>query len=241
MAIVGDSQANALGLNLPDGIDEVFPSVVNGSVDGCSVYRTGLVRSSVNFAYNFAICEGWQDEWAEAAEGTDVALEVVGAWDVVDVVEGDTIYGVATPEGDALFVANLESGIDAMLAEGTNVGLLEVACMRPQDVEEAGVSARPERGDDARVAHVNELLRGVAGSYQAAGFDRVKYVEGPDEWCNDETIATDLGYRWDGARVPTGGQPGLHHGRPRSAPARCRVIAGAGRRPTRDATRGVVE
>ncbi len=201
LAIVGDSQANALAINLPDGIEEVFPSVVNGSVDGCSVYDSGSVRSSVSFANNFAICEGWQEEWAEAAEGADVALVVVGAWDVFDVVDGDTTYGFATPEGDALFVANLESGIDAMLAEGANVGLLEIACMRPQDVEGAGVRALPERGDDDRVAHVNELLRGVAGSYQAAGFDRVQFVEGPDEWCNDETIATDLGYRWDGVHV----------------------------------------
>jgi peptidoglycan/LPS O-acetylase OafA/YrhL len=201
LAIVGDSQANALAINLPDGIDEVFPSVVNGSVDGCSVYDSGSVRSSVSFANNFAICEGWQDEWADAARGTDVALVVVGAWDVFDVIDGDATFEFATPEGDSLFVANLESGIDAMLAEGANVALLEVACMRPQDVEGAGVRALPERGDDDRVAHVNELLRGVAATYQAGGFDRVQFVEGPDEWCNDETISTDLGYRWDGVHV----------------------------------------
>ena len=115
--------------------------------------------------------------------------------------DGDTTYGFATPEGDALFVANLESGVDAMLAEGANVGLLEVACMRPQDVEGAGVRALPERGDDARVAHVNQLLRDVAASYQAAGSERVQFVEGPDEWCQDESIATDLGSRWDGVHV----------------------------------------
>ena len=201
LAIVGDSQANALAINLPDGIDAVFPSVVNGSVDGCSVYDSGSVRSSVRFGNNFSICDGWQDEWAQAAAGTDVALVVIGAWDVFDVVDGDTTYGFATPAGDALFVTNLESGIDAMLAEGTNVGLLEVACMRPQDVEGAGVPALPERGDDARVAHVNDLLRETAASYQAAGEARVQFVEGPAEWCTDETIATDLGYRWDGVHV----------------------------------------
>jgi hypothetical protein len=85
-----------------------------------------------------------------------------------------------------------------MLAEGANVALLEVACMRPQDVEGAGVRALPERGDDARVAHVNDLLRQVASSYDSP---RVEFVEGPDEWCNDEAIATDLGYRWDGVHV----------------------------------------
>ena len=46
VAIVGDSQANALAINLPDGIETVFPDVVNGSVDGCSVYDSGSVDSS---------------------------------------------------------------------------------------------------------------------------------------------------------------------------------------------------
>ncbi len=45
VAIVGDSQANALAINLPDGIEGVFPEVVNGSVDGCSVYDSGSVQS----------------------------------------------------------------------------------------------------------------------------------------------------------------------------------------------------
>jgi len=202
LAIVGDSQANALAINLPDGIEGVFPEVVNGSVDGCSVYDSGSVQSSVRFGNNFSICRGWQEEWADSAAGTDVALVVVGAWDVFDIDDDGTVYGFDTPEGDGLFVRNLTSGIDAVLAEGTNVGLLEVACMRPQDVEGAGVRALPERGDDSRVAHVNDLLRQTVASY---GSPRVEFVEGPDEWCNDEAIAADLGYRWDGVHVFTPG------------------------------------
>ena len=52
-------------------------------------------------------------------------------------------------------------------------------------------------GDDARVAHVNELLRAVTASDPAT----VTFVEGPDEWCGDESVATDLGVRWDGVHV----------------------------------------
>ena len=62
LAIVGDSQANALATNLPDGIDTVFPNVVNGSVDGCSVYDSGSVSSAVKFGNNFSICDGWQKQ-----------------------------------------------------------------------------------------------------------------------------------------------------------------------------------
>ena len=30
-------------------------------------------------------------------------------------------------------------------------------------------------------------------------------LEGPPEWCNDEGVATDLNYRWDGVHVYTPG------------------------------------
>ncbi|MDX2380896.1 MAG: SGNH hydrolase domain-containing protein, partial [Acidimicrobiia bacterium] len=203
VAIVGDSTANALAINLPNGIDEVFPTVVNGSVDGCGVLDSGRVRSAVSFTNNFAICDGWQDEWAEAAEGSDVALVVVGAWDVFDVIDGDEQYLFDTAAADQLFASGLMSGIDALLAEDVNVGLLEVACMRPVDVSGAGVRALPERGDDDRVAHINDILRWVASQYGP----EVQVIDGPDEWCADEVIATDLGYRWDGVHVY---QPGAN-------------------------------
>jgi peptidoglycan/LPS O-acetylase OafA/YrhL len=197
LAIVGDSQANALAINLPSGIEAAFPQVVNGSVDGCGVQDSGSVESAVAFRNNFAICDGWQREWADAAAGVDVALVVVGAWDVFDVVDGDERHAFGTPSGDEFFAAGLRSGIDAMLAEGVNVGLLEAACMRPVDVDGAGVRALPERGDDARIAHLNEVMRSVAAEYGP----EVRVIEGPDEWCSDEAIATDLGYRWDGVHV----------------------------------------
>ncbi len=197
VAIVGDSQANALAVNLPNGIEAAFPSIVNGSVDGCGVHDSGSVRSSVSFNNNFASCDGWQDDWAGAAANSDVALVVVGAWDVFDIVDGDDQYVFGTAAGDQLFAAGLISGIDAILAEGVNVGLLEVACMRPVDVAGAGVRALPERGDDERVDHVNDVIRWVSSQYGP----EVQVIEGPDEWCSDEAIATDLGYRWDGVHV----------------------------------------
>ena len=229
IAIVGDSQANALAINLPDGIDNVFPSVVNGSVDGCSVYDSGSVESAVEFGNNFSICDGWQQEWAQAATGTDATLVVVGAWDVFDIDDDGTFYGFATPAGDELFVTNLRSGIDAMLAQGTNVGLLEVACMRPQDVKGAGVRALPERGDDARVAHVNDLLRETAASYgttaTVAGAVRRRPRRVVQRRDDRHRPRLPLGRR---ARVQAGGQSDLHHGRSRPAPPRCRLNPSSG-------------
>jgi hypothetical protein len=69
--------------------------------------------------------------------------------------------------------------------------------MRPQDVKGAGVPALPERGDDARVGHLNDLLRQAAAAQAAS----VTFVSGPTQWCADEAISSDLGYRWDGVHV----------------------------------------
>ena len=69
--------------------------------------------------------------------------------------------------------------------------------MRPQIVKGAGVPALPERGDDARVAHVNDLLRDLAAANPAT----TTFVSGPTQYCTDESIASDLGYRWDGVHA----------------------------------------
>ena len=61
----------------------------------------------------------------------------------------------------------------------------------------AGVPALPERGDDQRVAHLNDLMRQVVAEDPVA----VSFVAGPTAWCNDPAISTDLGYRWDGVHV----------------------------------------
>ena len=50
----------------------------------------------------------------------------------------------------------------------------------------------PERGDDTRTRHVNDLLRAVA----AADPRHVFTVDPPARFCGD--LATNLSYRWDG-------------------------------------------
>lgn len=196
LVIVGDSQAHSLAVNLPSGIGSTF-TIKDGSLEGCSVYDSGRVRSDrQDFSNNFSNCRGWLDHWAEVAEGRDVALVVLGAWDVFDLEIDDALYRFGSPAFDRLFSANLSAGVDVMTATGAKVALLEVACMRPVDAKGAGVPVLPERGDDDRVAHLNELQRQIAESRPDVWF-----VEGPDEWCDDEAISTDTDYRWDGVHA----------------------------------------
>jgi hypothetical protein len=200
VAIVGDSQAHSLAVNQPAGLAETL-AIVDGSLDGCSVYDAGRVRSArTGFGNSFAMCDGWEDEWAATVRGSDaeIALVVLGAWDVFDLETANgTVLTFGTGDWDAYVAEHLQRGVDALVGAGARVALLEVPCMRPRDVEGAGVPALPERGDDARVAHFNGVLREVA----AANAGPVIFVEGPDAWCNDETVANDLAMRWDGVHV----------------------------------------
>jgi len=199
VVVVGDSQAHSLAVNLPEGIASTF-TITDGSVEGCGVYDEGTVVSTrTTFHRSFGDCVGWAQKWGSAASSSsaDVALVVVGAWDVFDLKLADHTIAFNTPEGDAYYLAHLQQGVDALKAAGTKVALLEVACMRPQDVKGAGVPALPERGNDNRTSHINTLLRQAA----AADPTDVTFVAGPAAWCADPAISTNLGYRWDGVHV----------------------------------------
>lgn len=198
LVIVGDSTAHALAVNLPGGIEGTF-TIGDGSVEGCSVYAAGTAVSTQGFKRSFSGCGSWKDKWVAAAQknGSQVALVVLGAWDVFDVKLGTSVVPFLSPTVDQRFTDGLQEGIDALSAIGVKVALLEVPCMRPKDVKGAGTPALPERADDARVAHVNELLQQVAAANPAT----TTFVKGPQEYCTNEAIASDLAYRWDGVHA----------------------------------------
>jgi peptidoglycan/LPS O-acetylase OafA/YrhL len=199
LVIVGDSQAKSLAINQPAGIEKTF-TVTDGAVSGCGVYDAGTAISpGIEFRQNLDFCKGWEEKWTKAVEKAqgDVALVALGAWEVLDVLHAGVNYSFFSPQADQLFKTQVKKGVDALVAGGAKVALLEVPCMRPKDVEGAGIPPLPERGDDNRTRHLNELLKQVA----AENADTTAFVNGPREWCTSEIIANDLGYRWDGVHV----------------------------------------
>jgi hypothetical protein len=200
VVVVGDSQGHSLAVNEPVGLDEVV-DVSNGSLPGCSIYDAGaIVTARAGVRNNFGMCEGWQADWAAAASSAkaEVALVVLGAWDVFDLrLEDGTLLTFGTPAWDQHVATNLQSGINALAATGAKIALLEAPCMRPEDVEGAAVPALPERADDVRVGHVNELWRQLA----MANADTTTFVRGPGEFCTDPKVAESLAMRWDGVHV----------------------------------------
>jgi peptidoglycan/LPS O-acetylase OafA/YrhL len=200
LVIVGDSQANSLAVNKPSGMEKTF-IVANGSIDGCGIYDrgVGVGGTNGNFRRNFANCVGFEKSWAKSATKAkaDVALVVIGAWEVLDLKINGFTFAVNTLPADTMFRTQMKRGIEALRATGVTVALLEVACMRPVDSKGGPVPALPQRGDDTRTGHLNDLLREIA----APEDDGVFFVSGPKEWCSDPKISTSLSYRWDGVHA----------------------------------------
>lgn len=199
VVVVGDSQAHSLVANKPAGIEQVF-AITDGSVDGCGVWDDGTLWSRLD-GYKRANrgCAGWEKKWAAsaAAAKAKVALVVIGAWDVFDVAYVEGVTGFASPKWDERFTASVQKGIAALREAGARVALLEVPCFNPVAAKGSSVPPLPERGEPWRTNHVNGLLKAVAGADPA----NVTFVEGPDAWCADPAISTDLAYRWDGVHV----------------------------------------
>jgi hypothetical protein len=201
VVIVGDSQAHSIYVNRPKGIESTF-DLSNGSVEGCGVYERGVGVGGTNgkFRRNFANCEGLGAKWRRSAEKADaeVALVVIGAWEVLDVTVSDSLtYALGTPIADSFFVGALRRAVDEVRATGTTVALLEIACMRPDPKRSGPVPALPQRGDDSRTGRLNDLMR----KFAAPEGDGVYFIAGPAEWCTDPSVAENLSYRWDGVHV----------------------------------------
>ncbi len=196
IAIVGDSQAYALWVNRPDGIESFF-DLTDGSIQGCGVYVRGVgVANDGAYRRPFDDCGNFTKRWLGAAKKNDaeIALVVLGAWEILDLkIDGMTLE-VGTVTADRIFEDQLRFAIDTLLLDGRVVALLEVPCYRPVDSWDDAIL---DRGDDAHAAHLNDLMRDVVATYETG----VHFVEGPDEWCDGSPEATDLDYRYDGVHV----------------------------------------
>jgi peptidoglycan/LPS O-acetylase OafA/YrhL len=192
VSVFGDSQGMTLVLNKPADLGR-YLRTTDTTIAGCGI-MLGRVRSRSGERRNLAdACPNWQSSWADRARTTkpQIALVMLGAWEVFDnVADGRTLV-FGTPEWDARFTDALGRGIGELRRAGAQVALSLLPCYRPV---RASAGLWPERGDDARTRHVNDLLRAAASADPA----RVFVVEPPPAFCTDPKVATNLSNRWDG-------------------------------------------
>jgi peptidoglycan/LPS O-acetylase OafA/YrhL len=193
VAFFGDSQGMTLIINKPADIGK-YMTVVDATIEGCGVLLGKVASRSGEKRNLSANCRNWQPQWATnvAKHKPAIAVVMVGAWDVFDLTldSGGTL-AFQSPAWDANFTHEITRGVDTLRAAGSQVALSLLPCYRPI---KASAGFWPERGDDDRTRHVNDLLRATAAQYR----DGVRTLDPPAQFCTDPAISTSTSYRWDG-------------------------------------------
>jgi peptidoglycan/LPS O-acetylase OafA/YrhL len=193
VAFFGDSQGMTLIINKPADIGK-YLTVVDATIEGCGVLLGKVASRSGEKRNLTANCRNWQHQWTSNAAKLKPAIAVVmvGAWDVFDLTldSGGTL-AFPSPAWDANFTQAITRGVNTLRAAGSQVALALLPCYRPI---KASAGFWPERGDDERTRHVNDLLRGAAAQYAVD----VRTLDPPAQFCTDPAIAKSTSYRWDG-------------------------------------------
>ncbi len=191
VAIFGDSQGRALFTNRPADIGK-FLTLTDNSITACGILP-GKVRSRSGEGFDLEkSCPRWTSEWEKDALRTkpEIALVVIGAWDVFDLTTATGKLVFATPAWDAMFTSTLQEAVAAIRRSGAVVALSLLPCYTPVRVT-GGAGYWPERGDTDRIEHVNKLLLAARGP-------GVHTVDPPSSYCTDPQISASRKYRWDG-------------------------------------------
>lgn len=164
VVFLGDSVAKTTAAALAPMSASYGITVDNRGILGCGVVRTAPFRY---FGHRYEAvpsgCDAWPDTWKAAAESKpEIAVVLVGRWELMDRMVGNRWRSIGSPEFDADVARSLDTGIAAAAATGGRVVLATTPYYR------RGV--RPDGGtwpedDPARVDRFNALLREAAARH----------------------------------------------------------------------------
>lgn len=193
VAIFGDSQATALYTTRPAKVSKDL-RLSDQSISACGILRGQVVSRSAERFNLVGACPNWLGKWRADAKRVKpaIALVMIGAWDVFDLKTPTTTLVFGTPAWDVTFLSTLDTGLAALRESGAQIALAELPCFRPHRTNPRPPGWWPERGDDDRTRHVNDLLR------QAADGVHIFTVRPPTAFCADRKIGDNPKYRYDG-------------------------------------------
>jgi len=193
VAIFGDSQGTALYKTRPSSVSRSL-SLSDRTISACGILRGQVVSRSGERFNLIGACPNWLNKWrtdAKAAKA-DIALVVIGAWDVLDLKTETKTITFATPEWDTMFLDQLRAGLAAIRESGSQIALAELPCYRPHKTNPRPPGWWPERGEDDRIEHVNGLLRQVADGVH------IFTVQPPSAFCTKKSVGDNPKNRYDG-------------------------------------------
>ena len=202
--IIGDSVGITLDLNQPSSSRAVL-TVGDSSIEGCGLIEVGAMISGGRTRRNFSACVNVVDRWLASIDRTnpEIALVVIGAWEVFDLQLDGAVVPFGSAEHDAVLLDALNRLMEGFLSRDVSVAFLEVPCQFPRPG--GGLTPLPERGERWRTDHLNNLIR-QAISREHPFNDRWRMVTSPPGLCDDPAIGDNPSIRWDGTHFgPAGG------------------------------------
>jgi peptidoglycan/LPS O-acetylase OafA/YrhL len=168
--LVGDSVAFRLGYDYQPG---TVPGMAldTDAIIGCGVARAANVDQG-RVQPLPSQCAAWPSLWRAgvARLRPDVALLVVGAWEVYDKQVGGRTLRVGAPEYERYLDGELRLAYDTLARGSRRIAMLNVPCYRQRETAAGGGAAR---NDPARVAWLN----GVLARFVAARRDRMVLLD----------------------------------------------------------------
>jgi hypothetical protein len=159
VAVFGDSTAWTLMRYLPatPGVDFLDRTTI-----GCGIARGGPYRAIGQTLPQKPECDTWPIKWSErvAYDRPDVAVLMIGRWEVVDRVNEGAWTHIGDPKFDAYLTGELQHAVAVLSSTGARVVVTTLPYNRGG--EQPDGSPYPEDQPD-RIDHWNTLLRKVIG------------------------------------------------------------------------------
>lgn len=174
--VLGDSLSGNLASALGNHSGEYGLDVVNGSIGGCEIARGEKIRTTRGLE-DAPACD-WEHRWPEMIERSAPGLIVLvaGSWDLLDrKVNGDWL-AFGTPEWDAFYASEFDAATGVLARSGARV---VVSSFPPVDMQQSVGLTGYQEHDNAKVRHLNELIRAGANR-NGYGFIDLFAVLAPD-------------------------------------------------------------
>ncbi len=157
--ILGDSTAAALWDRMDPAWAEDWRVQLMARL-GCGIFDDSTLDADTDRPNSHpAECSEWRNEWRVSmyAVDPDVAIVMVGAWEVLDQHIDGVDYRFPSTEWAELVRSQFDDAVGIAASTGVPVVVISVPCMEP-----SGDDDTTARTDPARVAAVNAIIADVA-------------------------------------------------------------------------------
>lgn len=187
LLVVGDSIAITLEFGIRRVIDPTV-SVIGGAELGCALLTSPRTQGfDGRWVATGSNCPDHDDYWSRLIEARDpdVAIMLLGAWDLYTRDWGNGPVGPGDPEFDKRYRRALDTSLDVLASRGAQVVLLTTPCFAPPPGERVG-----PQYDLARVERLAEMQREAIADLERRRPDAAATI------ADLQTITCDDGFTW---------------------------------------------